>query len=308
LLRRQELEHEKQTYSISNQDLRRNIGDRDATAEQLLNKVMTLQLKLEEKMFAESMMARARQRSRSRIVAPVRSEKKSLWKRVFGQEKEQGVGEDEDDGSPAHGPSAVEAAAARAEAAEAAAVAGAGEQLKNSRSAEGLAARAGMSAADETYNLRVQQELKQKLAQEKKEKEQVRSSWGISGFFRAVIMFMRGVAQAAQAALDAREAAEHLESERESMMQLLKQKTESIRSLQVCGVWRIRLLFRAFLISVAVAAVRRVEGGRGRTTGAGAEGRAGHAEQEARRGGRQAAAEGRGFPGAYMRAGRQVPS
>ena len=39
---------------------RRNIGDRDATAEQLLNKVMTLQLKLEEKMFAESMMARAR--------------------------------------------------------------------------------------------------------------------------------------------------------------------------------------------------------------------------------------------------------
>ena len=113
--RLQELEHEKQTYSISNQDLRRNIGDRDATAEQLLNKVMTLQLKLEEKMFAESMMARARQRSRSRIVAPVRSEKKSLWKRVFGQEKEQVGDEDEDDSDPARGPPATEAAAARAE-------------------------------------------------------------------------------------------------------------------------------------------------------------------------------------------------
>lgn len=72
-------------------DLRRNIGDRDATAEQLLNKVMTLQLKLEEKMFAESMMHRARQRQRSKIVAPVRSEKKSLWKRVFGAEA---LGED----------------------------------------------------------------------------------------------------------------------------------------------------------------------------------------------------------------------
>ena len=49
-----------------------------------------------------------------------------------------------------------------------------------------------------------------------------------------------GPRKAAQAALDAREAAEHLESERESMMQLLKQKTESIRSLQVC-VWRVHL-------------------------------------------------------------------
>jgi hypothetical protein len=171
LPRLQELEHEKQTYSISNQDLRRNIGDRDATAEQLLNKVMTLQLKLEEKMFAESMMARARQRSRSRIVAPVRSEKKSLWKRVFGQEKDQVGDEDEDDSDPACGPPATEAAAARAEV-----VGAAGGQLKNSRSTEGPAAQAGVSAADETYNLRVQQELKQKLTQEKNEKEQVHSN------------------------------------------------------------------------------------------------------------------------------------
>ena len=81
----QELENEKQRLNTECNDLRRNIGDRDATAEQLLNKVMTLQLKLEEKMFAESMMARARQRQKSKIVAPVRSEKKSLWKRVFGQ-------------------------------------------------------------------------------------------------------------------------------------------------------------------------------------------------------------------------------
>jgi hypothetical protein len=64
----QELENEKQIVSISNSELKRNIGDRDATAEQLLNKVMTLQLKLEEKMFAESMMARARQRTRSKRV------------------------------------------------------------------------------------------------------------------------------------------------------------------------------------------------------------------------------------------------
>ena len=80
----QELENEKQGLNTECGDLRRNIGDRDATAEQLLNKVMTLQLKLEEKMFAESMMARARSRQRSKIVQPVQKQK-SLWKRVFGQ-------------------------------------------------------------------------------------------------------------------------------------------------------------------------------------------------------------------------------
>ena len=96
----QELENEKQGLNTECGDLRRNIGDRDATAEQLLNKVMTLQLKLEEKMFAESMMARARQRQRSKIVAPVRSEKKSLWKRVFGQVE----GEEGELDSPEPGP------------------------------------------------------------------------------------------------------------------------------------------------------------------------------------------------------------
>eukprot|EP01051_Picozoa_sp_SAG22_P002899 SAG22_NODE_135_length_18211_cov_560.916519_6_plen_869_part_00 len=221
----QELEHEKQSMSISNSDLRRNIGDRDATAEQLLNKVMTLQLKLEEKMFAESMMARARQRSRSRIVAPVRSEKKSLWKRVFGQEGKEGPdGErspDDDDSDEDSDEQAPGAPGARpvlptigggAAAAEPAVLKAGGGGASAAAAAAAADRAPAQSSASTAESARVQQELLARLQDESKERE-----------------------KAAQVAQVAQEEKEHLESERESMMQLLKQKTETIRGLQTAG-------------------------------------------------------------------------
>jgi len=244
----QELENEKQGLNTECGDLRRNIGDRDATAEQLLNKVMTLQLKLEEKMFAESMMARARSRQRSKIVQPVQKQK-SLWKRVFGQTE----GEELDMESPeaqrlpptssrgsgsGRGGGGGRASQSTLEKQGWATEGIGGGELPADQAEElrAAAAAAGKSPAPATPNGRSlfggrpgspgsagsggSAGVVDERAQELREKLEVTE---------------RQKVETERERLRAEEERERLQSERASMMQLLKQKTESVLELEEKG-------------------------------------------------------------------------
>ena len=244
----QELENEKQGLNTECGDLRRNIGDRDATAEQLLNKVMTLQLKLEEKMFAESMMARARSRQRSKIVQPVQKQK-SLWKRVFGQTE----GEELDMESPeaqrlpptssrgsgrGGGGGGGRASQSTLEKQGWATEGIGGGELPADQAEElrAAAAAAGKSPAPATPNGRSlfggrpgspgsagsggSAGVVDERAQELREKLEVTE---------------RQKVETERERLRAEEERERLQSERASMMQLLKQKTESVLELEEKG-------------------------------------------------------------------------
>jgi len=242
----QELENEKQGLNTECGDLRRNIGDRDATAEQLLNKVMTLQLKLEEKMFAESMMARARSRQCSKIVQPVQKQK-SLWKRVFGQTE----GEELDMESPeaqrlpptssrgsGRGGGGGRASQSTLEKQGWATEGIGGGELPADQAEElrAAAAAAGKSPAPATPNGRSlfggrpgspgsagsggSAGVVDERAQELREKLEVTE---------------RQKVETERERLRAEEERERLQSERASMMQLLKQKTESVLELEEKG-------------------------------------------------------------------------
>ena len=243
----QELENEKQGLNTECGDLRRNIGDRDATAEQLLNKVMTLQLKLEEKMFAESMMARARSRQRSKIVQPVQKQK-SLWKRVFGQTEGEELDMESPEaqrlpptssrGSGRGGGGGGRASQSTLEKQGWATEGIGGGELPADQAEElrAAAAAAGKSPAPATPNGRSlfggrpgspgsagsggSAGVVDERAQELREKLEVTE---------------RQKVETERERLRAEEERERLQSERASMMQLLKQKTESVLELEEKG-------------------------------------------------------------------------